>query len=340
MLRSLICAGVLGLVLGGSATVTAGATPPTPLTSAGTGVVARNPSAARVLAVSVDALSPAAIRRVGRSGAPNLYRLIRQGAGTLNARTSYELTLTLPNHTGMVTGRRVNARRGGHGVTFNDDRPGTVQSAAGEPVASIFNQVDEAGGSSAVFSTKTKFSIFKRSWPGAVDRIVIREERDRSLMKAARADLIKKRRDFTFVHFGKVDQVGHARGFQSRADLRAVRQVDTLVGKFLKAIENHADLSDTVVILTADHGGFGASHSNERSLANYRVPFLVWGPGIERANLYKLNGSYRDPGRRRVSYAGKQPIRNGDLANLTADLLGLAAVPGSQFNVRQRLRVL
>lgn len=332
MLRTLLAAGVLSLVVAGSPVTT-------PATSAGPALVSRNPETTRVLAISVDALSPAAIRKVGRSGAPNLYRLIRQGAGTLNARTAYELTLTLPNHTSMVTGLRVNERRGGHGVDFNDDRPGTVQDAAGRPVSSIFNQVADAGGSSAVFSTKTKFSIFKRSWPGAINRIVIREERDRALMKVARADLIKKRRDFTFVHFGKVDQVGHARGFQSKADLRAVRQVDALVGKLLKAIDNHADLADTVVILTADHGGLGQGHGDAKSLASYRVPLLVWGDGIKRANLYKLNPTYRDPGRRRVSYAGKQPIRNGDLANLTADLLGLPSVPGSQFNVRQRLQV-
>ena len=337
MLRSLLTAGTLGLILTGAPVAVAAPAPTAP--TAPTASPASSAQAPRVLAISVDALSPAAIRKVGRAGAPNLFRLIRQGAGTLNARSTYEQTNTLPNHVSMVTGRRVNARRGGHGVDFNDDRPGTVQSAAGGPVSSVFNQVAEAGGSSAVFSTKTKFSILKRSWPRAVDRLVVKEERDRSLMKAARADLIKKGRDFTFVHFGKIDQVGHHRGFQSRPDLRAVRQVDTLIGKLLKAIDNHADLADTVVILTADHGGLGKGHSDSKRLANYRIPFLVWGPGIERANLYKLNASYRNPGRRRVSYAGKQPVRNGDLANLTADLLGLAPVPGSQFDVRQRLRV-
>ncbi len=329
MLRSLLTAGTLGLLLSGAPAVHAAPAAP----------AAQDFEAPRVLAISVDALSPAAIRKIGKTGAPNLYRLIRQGAGTMNARTTYEQTYTLPNHVSMVTGRRVNARRGGHGVDFNDDRPGTVQSAAGRPIASIFTQVNEAGGSTAVFSTKTKFSIFKRSWPAAVNRLTIREERDRALMKAARADLIKKGRDFTFVHFGKIDQVGHARGFQSKPDLRAVRQVDALVGKLIKAIDNHDSLANTVVILTADHGGLGKSHGNARSLANYRVPFLVWGQSIERANLYRLGSSYRDPGRRRVSYAGKQPIRNGDLANLAADLLGLAPVPGSEFDARQRLRV-
>ncbi len=284
------------------------------------------PSAERVLAISIDALSPAAIRKVGRKGAPHLHRLLRQGDSTLNARSAYELTLTLPNHTGMVTGRRVDARHGGHGVTWNVERGGTVQRAAGHRVPSIFTRVAAAGGSSAVFSTKRKFSLFKRSWPRAVDRSVIREERDRSLMKAARADLIRHRRDFTFVHFGLVDQVGHATGFGSRRDLAAVRRVDALVGKLLRAIENHPSLAGTAVILTADHGGRGAGHSDPRRLANYRIPFLLWGPGIQRGNLYRLHRQFTNPGKRRVSYRGPQPVRNFDLANLAAHLLGVRPV--------------
>ena len=66
----------------------------------------------RVVAISVDGLNPRAIRVLGRSRTPNFHRMMRQGASTLNARTARELTLTLPNHTGMLTGRRIDARRG------------------------------------------------------------------------------------------------------------------------------------------------------------------------------------------------------------------------------------
>ncbi len=73
--------------------------------------------------------------------------------------------------------------------------------------------------------------------------------------------------------------------------------------------------------------------------SNYRVPFIVWGPGIDQANLYAINPTYQNPGKRRPNYRGDQPIRNGDLANLSADLLGLDAVPGSRFNRDQTLEV-
>src|SRR6478752_10177501 len=113
------------------------------------------PPAARVLAISVDGFNTQAIRRLGRVGAPTFYRLLDEGAGTLNARTEYEQNVTLPNHTSMMTSRRISRAHGGHGVTWDDDLPGrTVRLAAGHPVSSVFNVVSASGGRTALFSTK------------------------------------------------------------------------------------------------------------------------------------------------------------------------------------------
>lgn len=132
-------------------------------------------SVTTVIAVSIDGLNPAALSTLGPEGTPTLHRLIDDGASTLNARTEREQTDTLPNHTGMVTGRWIAAAKGGHGVTWNDDRmrPPTVHEAAGQTVASVFNVVRRAELSTAVFAGKQKFSLFERSWPRAVDRSTI-----------------------------------------------------------------------------------------------------------------------------------------------------------------------
>ncbi len=111
---------------------------------AGTPQVVQSSAAgqARVVAISLDGLNPRAIVRLGRARLPNLYRLFDEGAGTLNARTQVEQTVTLPNHTSMVTGRRIDAGRGGHGVTWNWHRAGTtVHRAAGHDVSSVFRVV-------------------------------------------------------------------------------------------------------------------------------------------------------------------------------------------------------
>jgi hypothetical protein len=240
----------------------------------------------------------------------------------------------------MMTGRRIDRSQGGHGVTWDDDRPGTtVQGAAGPGVASIFTKVHGAGGSTALFSTKPKFALYDRSWAQGIDRYEDNENQ-RALARAARRDLVDADRDFTFLHVSLPDRAGHESGFMSPAYVDAVRRTDRMLGTVLQAIDNHPALAEhLVVVLTADHGGLGGGHSDPRRLADFRVPFMVWGPGVAADSLYALYPDYDNPGRTRPDYTGEQPVRNGDVANLSADLLGLTAVAGSELNAQQDLDV-
>lgn len=293
----------------------------------------------RVVAISIDGLNPRAILRLGPERLPNLYRLFRQGTGTTNARAQVEMTVTLPNHTSMLTGRRIAARSGGHGVTWNTDRAGTtVHRAAGERVASVFSVVRAGGGRTTLFSTKSKFTLFSRSWP--ITKTVVRPEDDTTLTRLFRADIRGNTRAFAFLHLGLADQVGHRSGWMTSAYLRAVVRLDALVGSVMATIRGTDRLRrSTVVILTSDHGGIPGtrSHSDATRLDDHRVPFVVWGPGVDHAGLYALNPDRRDPGTGRPGFSGRQPVRNGDLANLATRILGLGPVPGSRWNADQRL---
>jgi len=295
----------------------------------------------QVLAISVDGLHVGALRRLGRAEVPNLLRLFRNGASTRNARTQVEMTVTLPNHTSMLTGRRVDAAEGGHGVVWNRDRARvTVQQAAGEQVGSIFTRVHRAGRRTALFATESKFSIFRRSWPRSVHRSTIVQDGDAAVAAAARRDLLRHDRAFTLLHLGAPDEAGHAHGWLSPAYLDAVRKVDRLIGRLWRTIRDHPRrLGDLVIVLTSDHGGKPGTlrHIDETCLCNYRVPFLIWGPGVDRGDLYAMNPTYADPGTAQTSFGGSQPIRNGDLANLSADLLGLTPVEGSLWGTGQTL---
>lgn len=302
----------------------------------------------RVVAISVDGLNPRAIAALGTAGAPAFHRLMREGAWTFNARTEWEQTRTLPNHTGMLTGRRIDAGKGGHGVTFNTDkRRTTVDAAAGHYVASVFDVVHDRGGTTAMFANKEKFALFERTWNlhGAPDQVGAdngRAKIDRYVVDTDAARLVAGLNEylrttpgeFVFVHLALPDQAGHDYGFMSERYLAAVRETDRLLGSVLDTIADDSALSgDTLVLVTADHGGAGArSHSDPRRLANFRVPFFAWGPGVTPGgDLYQLNPGRRNPGDARITYQGPQPIRNGDLANLATGALGLPPVPGSQF---------
>lgn len=293
-----------------------------------------------VVAVSIDALQSRAIRKLGPERTPVLHRLISEGASTLNARTARELTDTLPNHTSMVTGRRIGAARGGHGVTWNDERrePSTVHEAAREPVSSVFGAVAKSGASTALFAGKAKFGLFERSWDDALDRFTVSERNDR-LVRRVEADLREHSRAFRFVHLSRPDVVGHRHGFSSSAYLAAVERADALLGRIVATIEAAPASDRAVLIVTADHGGSRSSHRDPTEVSNYRIPFLVWGAGVAQgADLYALNPDYADPGSRRTTYATEPPpVRNGDLANLVTDLLGLGPVAGSEINAGQAL---
>lgn len=74
-------------------------------------------------------MGPATDGLTGSVGASGPRSSRHQGARTPNARTAVEATRTMPNHTSMLTGRRVDTDLGGHGVTFNTDNGSTVHRA-------------------------------------------------------------------------------------------------------------------------------------------------------------------------------------------------------------------
>jgi hypothetical protein len=298
-------------------------------------------TAGPVLGISVDGLNPTALTDLGPSRLPQFHAMIRDGASTLNARTELEQTETLPNHTGMLTGRPIQGLSG-HGVDFNAD-PGriTVGSHAGHRIASVFDVVHASGRSTAMYASKTKFALYDRSWDEAIDRTVIEEDNDRLVGRLV-ADLASRPADFTFVHLSAPDVEGHRSGFMGPAYLRAVERVDALLGRIRQAVATSSALRTRAhLVLTADHGGRGTEgHTAAERLDDFRIPFLVVGAGVRPGtDLYALNPDYRDPGAGRPSYAGAQPVRNGDLADLSTRLIGLGPVPGSVFGARDPLDV-
>ncbi len=334
LVRSALAAALLSLV--------AGAAPSLAVTPATERATHQVPQITRVVVISVDGLNPRAITRLGAAATPAYHRLMDEGAWTFDARTAVEQTVTLPNHTGMLTSRRIERTLGGHGVTWDDDRlrPRTVQAAARRSVGSVFSRLAGEGLSTAMFATKKKFSLYQRSWPG-MDRAVIDLDGTR-MVRTLTADLDTTQRAFTFVHLSNADIAGHRYGWLSPTYLAAVRQTDVLIGQILETIEATPESRDhTLVVVTADHGGKGRGHSDPHRLADYRIPFLVWGPEVPAGeDLYALNPTYADPGRTRPGYtADLQPVRNGDIGNLVLDVLGYGPIPGSELDYAQDLEV-
>lgn len=303
------------------------------------------PAKPLVLAISVDGLNPEAITRLGQSGVPNLHRLIKEGASTLNARAAFELTITLPNHTGMLTGRRV-AGPDGHGVTFNNDNSGTLNSTHNSYVPGLFDVAHDQGLNTAFFAEKDKFHYLIRSWDpthGAPDTSGEDNGRDKldieavgddpQMVAATQTALTDGKTDLIFLHLRAPDDAGHAKGWLGPDYLKAVQSVDRDIGSILTTIDGDAQTRERVtILLTADHGGPEGlkKHSDATRLANYRVPFIAWGRGVaEGTDFYQLNAGRLDPQAARPGYDAVQPIRNLDIAGTALSVLGLPSIQGA-----------
>ncbi|MCP3975163.1 MAG: sulfatase-like hydrolase/transferase, partial [bacterium] len=295
------------------------------------------------------------VAALGPTELPNLYRLIDEGASTLNARTMFDATQTLPNHTSMMTGLPV-LGADGHQVTFNEDDGTTVHNTAGRYIAGVFGVVHDAGLATALYAGKPKFDFLDRSWDatnGAPDTTGADDGTDKldtyqrgggaTTTASFVAAMGTTPFDLSFVHYADPDAAGHDSGWTSSAYDDAVRTVDGYVGQILGAIEADSDLDgETYVILTSDHGGIGTSHGDSTALENATIPFFVWGPGATGgADLYDLNTTTRvNPGATIPDHAAVgQPVRNADTANLALSLLNLGPVPGSVINPDQDLAI-
>lgn len=304
-----------------------------------------------VIAISFDGQRSDAITLLGPAEAPHFHRLMAQGAGTLNARTAPSRTVTIPNHTCMLTGRPVVGERG-HGNTSNRFLGLSLHELKGSYIASVFDVVHDHGLKTGMAASKPKFRLFDVSWDarhGAKDRTGPDHGRDkldiswihklddqRTQVRAIEA-LALQRPAFLFVHFAGADIAGHLYSWRAElgsAYMEATKKNDARLGALLDAIERDPQLKGkTAVIVTADHGGYGPSHGNPNRAENYTIPFLVWGPGVQPGgDLYSLSAGHRaDPGRAHKNPTGIEPVRNCDMANLSLQLLGLGPVPGSVY---------
>ncbi len=317
-----------------------------------------------VIFISVDGLRPDAVISQGIDDVPNFYRLRNEGAFTDNARTAIDYTITLPNHTGMVTSRLASGPEGHH-WTINKDPPlgMTLHKNKGERLVSMFSVAHDHGLRTALFASKSKFSIFNLSYNerfGALDTTGEdngRDKIDTYIMDSRSEKVVDQLEDFMetqvfdllMLHIRNPDTAGHALSWTLKKPslyMSSIKRADEMLGDIFEQIEENEGWKDrTFVVLTADHGGeIGTKgHSNNLHDGCYTIPFYVWGPGIPAgAELYDLNPESRaNPGNKNpaADFEGLPPIRNADAGNLCLDLLGLPPIPGSTMNSTQDLKL-
>ena len=225
--------------------------------------------------VGVDGLSPDGIRK---AEAPNLRRLMKFGASTLHARAVMP-TVSSPNWASMIMG----AGPEQHGVTSNDWEPDKFDitptaTGRGTMFPTIFGLLREQRPAAQIgcFHDWDGFSrLFERKAADVVEDCkgpVQTTERAIAYIKA-------KRPDFTFIHLDHVDDAGHNVGHGTQAYYQAVAEADRLIGLILQALEEAGIAEQTVLLVTADHGGKGKGHGGA-TMGEIEIPWILSGTGV------------------------------------------------------------
>jgi predicted AlkP superfamily pyrophosphatase or phosphodiesterase len=246
------------------------------------------PRAEHVFIISLDGGKPAAI---AQSQMPVLGRLVAEGAHTWTANTIYP-SITLPSHTSMLTGVGPDK----HHILWN----GWVPSRGVVGVPTVFSEAKQAGFSTAMFVGKEKFrhllltnsvdeftygrsdaiQVVKSDGDGAEEKREGTVLADRVARQAA-TYIVGHKPNLCFIHFADPDSTGHRSGWGSPQQLEAFAKSDAALDVVLKAI-NQAGIADqSVVIVTADHGGHGHTHGSKNP-EDMEIPWVAWGKGVKR----------------------------------------------------------
>ena len=130
--------------------------------------------------------------------------------------------------------------------------------------------VDLVGAAAAAAQRGRTVGVFER--PGYYCKKVSEE--------AARF-LVAEKPDLAFVHFSDPDEAGHSTGWLSESYKRAGAASDRCLGTLYQALERSGLLEETLLIVSADHGGHNHGHSGALS-CDREIPWIARGPRVRR----------------------------------------------------------
>ncbi len=226
---------------------------------------------------SIDGCRPDVLLR---ADTPIIHNLLKEAAFTFYAETT-DIAITLPSHTSMLTG----VKPATHGINFNSDPPDGVYPK----VPTVLEIAHAHGLTTGVFSTKSKFTVFTR--PNTIDYVAISKESssadDIGIANKAAEAIKSHKPGAMLVHFGNNDRTGHAKGWDSPEQLEALAGADKSVGIVLQALKDAGIYNDTLIIISADHGGSGTNHGDklqngEKDWRSRYIPWIAVGPGVRK----------------------------------------------------------
>lgn len=107
------------------------------------------------------------------------------------------------------------------------------------------------------------------------------EKDDTQLTRMAEKYIKDKKPTFVSVCYDQIDHVGHAIGHDTPQYYDVLASIDMQIGRLVQALKDAGIYDDTIIMVTADHGGIGRSHGGQ-TLMEMEIPFIICGKNVKK----------------------------------------------------------
>lgn len=250
----------------------------------------QSPVAKRIILIGVDGMSPNGIQN---APTPYMDDLVKKGSSSFTAQAVLPSSSS-PNWASMIMGAGPDL----HGVTSNAWQPNK------QTIALKCTGKQGNGKDSEMWPTfygvlreqKTDAKIYcfhdwlgygrlvekgvctKKKGTGLIP-LIFGKGNDQAIRRGMR-QVRKKNFDFLFIHLDHVDHAGHKYGHGTQEYFDAVAYADVLIGQVVEAVKAAGLEEETIIMVTADHGGINKGHGGNTP-EEVTIPWIVYGAGIK-----------------------------------------------------------
>ena len=119
------------------------------------------------------------------------------------------------------------------------------------------------------------------------DRHVAEVSKDSTATARCAVEYIRdKKPALVNIVFDALDHVGHAAGHDTPAYYDKLEEIDGYVGEIVQAVKEAGIWDESIIIVTADHGGIEKGHGG-RTMQEMETPFIICGQHIKKGYNWK-----------------------------------------------------
>lgn len=243
-----------------------------------------------VVVIGIDGMGAYGL---SRANTPTIDSLMSAGSYTLKARAVLP-TSSSPSWASMIMG----AGPEQHGITSNDWQPDnytlppTIEGPGGmfPTIFSVIKKNKAEAITGAIYQWNDFGRLFEKEMVD-YDTSALSEHRT---TKLASDFIAASAPDFCFIHIDHVDGAGHKWGYDSKKYFGGIERADELIKRIVESIWAAGIEKETLLIISADHGGLKKGHGGE-SLLEIQIPVILSGKGIKsgfeissQVNIYDI----------------------------------------------------